>query len=100
MLAPTPTRRRFQLVLIKPSHYDADGYAIQWARSSIPANSLASVFALAADANNRPALGPDTSIDIEAIDETNTRVRVKDIIARFRAHDGFGLVGLVGVQAN
>jgi hypothetical protein len=40
MLAPAVThQRRFQLVLIKPSHYDADGYVIQWARSGIPSNS-------------------------------------------------------------
>ncbi len=100
MLAPTPARRRFQLVLIKPSHYDADGYVIQWLRSSIPANSLAAVYALATDAADRQVLGPDVAIDIDAIDETNTRVRIKDIIARFRQHDGFGMVGLVGVQSN
>jgi len=39
VLAPTHREpRRFQLVLIKPSHYDADGYVIQWVRSSIPSN--------------------------------------------------------------
>ena len=27
---------RFSLVLIKPSHYDDDGYVIQWLRSAIP----------------------------------------------------------------
>jgi hypothetical protein len=33
-------RRRFQLVLIKPSHYDDDGYVIRWLRTMIPSNSL------------------------------------------------------------
>ena len=41
MLAPSPPKTRFRLVLIKPSHYDDDGYVIQWFRSPIPANSLA-----------------------------------------------------------
>ena len=101
MLAPvTRTKRHFQLVLIKPSHYDADGYVIQWMRSSIPSNSLASVYALAADANARQALGPDVEIDITAMDETNTRVKIKDIVALMKKHDGFGMVGLVGVQSN
>jgi hypothetical protein len=101
MLAPvTRTKRRFQFVLIKPSHYDADGYVIQWARSSIPSNSLASVYALAADAAARQVLGSDAAIDITAMDETNTRVRIKDIVAQFKRHGGFGLVGLVGVQSN
>ena len=31
----------FELVLIKPSHYDDEGYVIQWLRSSIPSNTLA-----------------------------------------------------------
>lgn len=100
MLAPTPRQRRFQLVLIKPSHYDADGYVIQWVRSSIPSNSLASVYALAMDSGARQALGPEVGLDIAAMDETNTRVRIKDIVAQFKRYDGFGMVGLVGVQSN
>src|SRR6185312_2082939 len=100
MLAPKPReQRRFQLVLIKPSHYDADGYVIQWARSSIPSNSLACVYALAMDAAVRNVLG-DVAIDISAMDETNTRVRIKDIVAQLKAHGNFGMVGLVGVQSN
>ena len=39
--------RVFRVVLVKPSHYDDDGYVIQWVRSSIPTNSLACVYALA-----------------------------------------------------
>ncbi len=31
--------KRFQIALIKPSHYDDDGYVIQWFRSFIPSNS-------------------------------------------------------------
>jgi Radical SAM superfamily len=94
------TTRRFQLVLIKPSHYDADGYVVQWVRSSIPANSLACLYALAQDAAQRNVLGPDVAIDISAFDETNTRIRTNSIIDQFKRHDGFGMVGLVGVQSN
>jgi hypothetical protein len=101
MLAPKSTgARRFQFVLIKPSHYDADGYVIQWMRSGIPSNSLAAVYALAQHAAQRQALGPDVSIDITAIDETNSRVDVRNIIADIRKNNGFGIVGLVGVQSN
>ncbi len=86
MLAPRAAEaRRFQLVLIKPSHYDDDGYVIQWARSSIPSNSLAAVYALAEDAARRNVLGPDVAIDISAMDETNTRVRPENIIAQLQA---------------
>ena len=34
----------FHIVLIKPSHYDDEGYVIQWARSSIPSNTLAILY--------------------------------------------------------
>jgi Radical SAM superfamily len=100
MLAPTETRRRFQLILIKPSHYDDDGYVIQWLRSIVPSNSLATVYTLALDAAERHVLGPQVEIDITAMDETNTRVRPEDIIGLIRQHDGFGMVGMVGVQSN
>jgi hypothetical protein len=101
MLAPVrKINRRFQLVLIKPSHYDDDGYVVQWWRSSIPANSLACVYTLAADAARRQALGSDVAVDITATDESNCRVRVKDVINLIRKHQGFGMVGLVGVQSN
>jgi radical SAM superfamily enzyme YgiQ (UPF0313 family) len=93
-------KRRFQLVLIKPSHYDDDGYVVQWWRSSIPSNSLAVLYALAAEAAERRVLGPDVDIDITAVDETNRRVRIGSIIKRIKRHGGFGMVGLVGVQSN
>jgi radical SAM superfamily enzyme YgiQ (UPF0313 family) len=92
-------RRRFKLILVKPSHYDDDGYVIQWLRSPIPANSLACLYGLALDAQSRGALAPDYSIDVEAIDETNTRVRPEKI-AEAIWEAGAGLVMLVGVQSN
>jgi radical SAM superfamily enzyme YgiQ (UPF0313 family) len=100
IISPAATARRFQLILIKPSHYDDDGYVIQWWRSTIPANSLACVYTLAEDAARRQVLGHDVAIDITAMDETNTRIRIKDLLALLARHDGFGMVGLIGVQSN
>jgi hypothetical protein len=91
-------KRRFQLVLIKPSHYHDDGYVIRWWRALIPSNSLASVYGLALDCAKRHVLGEDVEIDIDLIDETNTRVNIPKLIRRFRRHDNFGLLALVGVQ--
>ena len=51
-------KRRFQLVLLKPSHYHDDGYVIRWWRALIPSNSLASVYGLALDCAQRKVLGP------------------------------------------
>ncbi|HUH50414.1 MAG TPA: radical SAM protein, partial [Mycoplana sp.] len=92
--------RRFQLILIKPSHYDDDGYVIRWWRPMIPSNSLAALYGLAADCAERKVLGPDVSIDITAIDETNTHIDFPALLRRLGGHDNFGLVALVGVQSN
>ena len=93
-------KRRFQLVLIKPSHYDDDGYVIRWWRTIIPSNSLAAIYGIAADCAERQVLGPDVAFDITVIDETNTSVDAPALLARLRSHGGFGLVGLIGVQSN
>ena len=92
-------KRRFCLVLIKPSHYDDDGYVIQWLRSAIPSNSLAVLYGLALDCIERRSLGADVEIEIHAFDETNTRIRPKRI-ASLIEHAGAGMVMLVGVQSN
>jgi radical SAM superfamily enzyme YgiQ (UPF0313 family) len=92
--------RRFHLFLIKPSHYDDDGYVIQWARSSIPSNTLAALNGLALDCAERRVLGEDVEIRVNAWDETNTRVRPDRVIRQIRRSGGNGLVALVGVQSN
>jgi hypothetical protein len=100
MLAPAAARRRFTLVLVKPSHYDDEGYVIQWMKSAIPSNTLAVLNGLALDCRDRQVLGSDVAIDIVAYDETNTRIRPDRIIRRIRDSGGLGLVALVGVQSN
>ena len=89
----------FTLYLIKPSHYDDDGYVIQWLRSAIPSNTLAAVHGLALDCAQRKVLGPDVEIKIIGVDETNTRIRPEKIAAEMQAA-GDGLVCFVGVQSN
>jgi radical SAM superfamily enzyme YgiQ (UPF0313 family) len=91
--------KRFLLVLIKPSHYDDDGYVIQWFRSAIPSNTLAVLNGLALDCARRQVLGEHVVLDIVAMDETNTRVR-PERIARQIADAGSGMAALVGVQSN
>ena len=91
--------RRFCLVLIKPSHYDDDGYVIQWFRSAIPSNSLAVLHGLALECAERKILGDQTSLEIHAFDETNTRIRPQRIAALIE-NAGAGMVMLVGVQSN
>ena len=66
----------------------------------MPSNSLAAVYSLALGAATRQVLGPDLPIDVVAIDETNTRVRPRDIVKRIASNGGLGLIGFVGVQSN
>ena len=98
--AQSSIKERFDLFLIKPSHYDDDGYVIQWARSSIPANTLAALYGLSRDCDRRRVLGEHVDIHITAWDETNTRIKPRRIIDRISKSSGRGLVALVGVQTN
>ncbi|MEK6372163.1 MAG: radical SAM protein [Acidobacteriota bacterium] len=95
----TPARRRFCLLLVKPSHYDDDGYVIQWLRSAIPSNSLAALYGLARDCADRRVLGDDVELVTHSFDETNTRIR-PERLARLIEEAGSGMVMLVGVQSN
>src|ERR1039457_5302650 len=92
-------RRRFRIVLVKPLHYDDNGYVIQWMRSPIPSNSLASLFGLAKDCAERHILGDDVDIEIHAFDETNTRIRPERLAAMIE-EAGAGMVMLTGVESN
>ncbi len=93
-------RAVFHLHLIKPSHYDDDGYVIQWVRSDIPSNTLAALYGIARDCDEREVLGAGVEIRISVHDETNLRVSADKIIQAFDAVGGNGLVALVGVQSN
>src|SRR3974377_2550898 len=71
----TRAANQFHFVMIKPSHYDDDGYPIQWWRSAIPSNTLACLNGLAEDAQRPAALGPNAVVHLHTYDETNPRGR-------------------------
>jgi hypothetical protein len=87
-------------VLIKPTHYDDDGYPIQWFRSALPSNTLACMNSLAEDARGRGVLGEGVQLEIETYDETNRRVFPARIIRDLKRRGGRALIGIVGVQSN
>ena len=97
---PVPAGEVFHVVLIKPTHYDDDGYPLQWMRSTIPSNALACVYGLVEDCSDRKILGDDVEIRATAIDETNSRIRPQKLIDDIRRDGGRGMIGLVGVQSN
>ncbi len=91
---------RFHFVMIKPSHYDDDGYPIQWIRSVIPSNTLASLHGLGEDCRDRKVLGANVDIKLHAYDETNRRIRPDQIIRMIKQEGGKALIGFIGVQSN
>ncbi|WP_084174867.1 B12-binding domain-containing radical SAM protein [Afifella pfennigii] len=92
--------RKFHVEIVKPSHYDKDGYVIQWWKAWIPSNSMACLYAIARDCSERQVLGEDVAIEINAYDEMNVRVPLKKIAARINRPGHSGIVCLVGVQSN
>jgi radical SAM superfamily enzyme YgiQ (UPF0313 family) len=100
MTHQAPGREPFFVEIIKPSHYDDDGYVIQWVKAFIPSNSLACLYALAHAAAKRRVLGDEFAVQVNAYDESNTVIPMAGIIRRIRAAGGRGLVLLAGVQTN
>ncbi len=90
----------FDLVMIKPTHYDDKGYPIQWFTSAIPSNTLAALNGLALDCKRREVLGPDVELRLSTYDETNQHVRPKKIAKELVKDGNPALVAFVGVQSN
>ena len=97
--AASARKKRFCLVLVKPTHYCDDGYPITWLRSSVPSNSLACVYGIARDFADQDVLGADVEFDMHAFDEANTTIRPERLIALVKGADA-GMVMLIGVQSN
>jgi len=93
-------RKTFRVALIKPSHYDDEGYVIRWHRTVIPSNTLAVLYGLSLDLAERKVLGDDVDIVVDGYDETNTKIPVDKIIRDIKNSDGGGFVGFIGVQTN
>ena len=86
------THRKFFITLIKPSHYDDQGYVIQWRRSFVPSNTLGCVLALVEDVKARNALGDHVEMVVNAYDEINVVVPTKKIISQIKNEGGNGIV--------
>ena len=88
---------RFPIVLIRPSHYDVEGYVLQWYRPAMASGSLAAMRGLVEDCTRRKVLGEQVQVEIRAMEEDHTRIRTQQLARALK--DGQGLVILVGVQS-
>jgi radical SAM superfamily enzyme YgiQ (UPF0313 family) len=99
---PIPTGRRIervQIVLIKPSKYDDDGYVIRFWKGVLPSNTLNVLHGLTEDIIQRRVFG-ELPIDVITFDETAEKVPLKKIVRWSRELGTKLLVCLVGVQTN
>ncbi len=93
------TQASFHLIMIKPAHYDDNGYPIQWLRSAMPSNTLACLNGIAEDCRQREVLGPGIALIVTTFDETNQRIRPSKILKSIKPGEKV-LVALIGVQSN
>lgn len=101
-MMPMPNGRkieRLQIVLIKPSKYDDDGYVIRFWKSVLPSNTLNVLHGLTEDIIQRRVFG-ELPIDVITFDETAEKVPLKKIVRWSREPGTKLLVCLVGVQTN
>jgi len=93
-------RRRFHILLVKPTRYDDDGYPVHWQRSAMPSNTLACMHGIALDCAERRILGEDVDIVVEALDENNQPLDAEHYLREWEQHGERGLLALIGVQSN
>lgn len=92
-------KEKLRILLLKPSHYDDDGYVVQWWRNIIPAQSLPVVNGIILDANERKIFGENIEIETKLIDEITHTVDIKKEAKWLKEAKRFALM-LIGVQTN
>ena len=85
------------MIFVKPSHYDDDGYVIQWRRPPFRRGTASPASTGFWPHAPRKRARPDVDIAIEAYDECNTVIDVG--VGCGFAPRGGGFVALVGVQS-
>ncbi|MCF8502261.1 MAG: radical SAM protein [Rhodospirillum sp.] len=91
--------RLFRILLIKPSHYDEDGYVIQWRKAFMPIHVLAVVRGILDDITARGALPAGVRLETRGLDESSTVID-RAALLRWLGKADRGLVMMVGVQSN
>jgi len=92
--------KTLNLVLIKPTQYDDDGYVVRHWRGVLPSNTLACLAGLTEDLIRGKSFGDSWEIKVELFDETVDKVPVKRICRSQRENRSKTIVCLVGVQTN
>ena len=92
--------KRLEVVFIRPTKYDDEGYVIRYWRGIVPSNSLSCLYALTKSAAESERFAGRVDIRVHTYDETVERIVAERIARRLRRRADCVLVGLVGVQTN
>lgn len=92
-------RKKFHIILIKPSKYDDNGYVIRWLFGVITSNSLACLYGLTRGAAESGALGDEIEPVIHVFDETFQQIKVQEISRTIRRSGDKAVACMVGVQS-
>jgi len=92
--------KQLDVVLVRPSKYDDEGYVIRHFRSVFPSNTLCCLYGLTEAAAKSERFADRVKINIHAYDETAQRVVPERIARRLVRRSNRVLVCLVGVQTN
>ncbi|MCE5229148.1 radical SAM protein [bacterium] len=98
--APRPEKiKQLDLILIRPSKYDDDGYVMRYWRGVLPSNTLATLAGLTREVAESRALG-DVKINVVMLDETVQRIDVARLRRRHVRRGVRAVAALAGVQTN
>jgi radical SAM superfamily enzyme YgiQ (UPF0313 family) len=93
-------RKQIQVVIIKPSKYDDEGYVIRHFRGVLPSNTLACLSSLTLDVAKREVLGKNVDLQVELFDDTVQKIPITRIIRSHRLPYRRTIIVLAGVQSN
>jgi len=96
----TKSKKRFHIILVKPSRYDDDGYVVRWFRGIIASSSLACLYGLTEEFCAQSGLGPEVETVIHVFDDTIQKIPVARLSRKILRAGERAVVCLVGVQTN
>ena len=91
--------RRFEILLVKPSKYDDEGYVMRYLRGVLPSNTLATLSALTMEAAARGELGA-VPVNVRMLDELVDEVDPVRLARQILRRGVRAVVALCGVQTN
>ncbi|MBI4584528.1 MAG: radical SAM protein [Planctomycetes bacterium] len=91
--------KRLQVLLIKPSKYDDEGYVMRYLRGVLPSNTLATLASLTEEVARAGQLG-EVEIEVQMLDEHVQKIDPRRLARKYRRPGIRPVAALCGVQTN